>query len=254
MQSQSLLRAPAHRPAVCEEHTHARALLIANQALAGKNASERVAWALECLPGKSAVSSSFGAQSAVMLRLVTLAHPGIPVILVDTGYLFAETYRFIDSLSARLDLNLKVYRPTVSAAWQEARHGKRWEQGDDGINEYNAENKVEPMERALVELDVGTWFAGLRRAQDRGRERRQIVEGTAARWKVHPIVDWSDRDVHEFLKAHKLPYHPLWEKGYPSIGDHHSTRSLAEVSDPAELRFQGLTSECGIHAIDLGGL
>src|SRR5690606_12224952 len=110
------------------------------------------------------LSSSFGAQAAVTLHLVSRAKPDIPVVLIDTGYLFPETYRFIDELTERLELNLVVYRAPVSPAWQEARHGKRWEQGAAGIAAYNDEAKVEPMKRALRELEAGTWFAGLRRS------------------------------------------------------------------------------------------
>ena len=86
-------------------------------------------------------------------------------MLVDTGYFFPETYRFIDDLTARLKINLKVYRSATSAAWQEARHGQRWNQGLEGLDAYNQENKVEPMRRALRELGVNSSFAGLRRNQ-----------------------------------------------------------------------------------------
>lgn len=90
------------------------------------------------------------------LHLVNQIHPDIPVILTDTGYLFPETYRFIDELTDKLKLNLKVYRATESAARQEARYGKLWEQGVEGIEKYNDINKVEPMNRALKELNAQT--------------------------------------------------------------------------------------------------
>lgn len=215
-------------------------------------AEDRVAWALENLPGQYMLSSSFGAQSAVMLHMVPRQRPDIPVVLVDTGYLFPETYRFIDEMSDRLNLNLRVYRPQVSAAWQEARHGERWKQGKEALTQYNRDNKVEPMERALRELGVGTWFAGLRRAQASSREHRQFVEQSGERFKVHPIIDWTDRDVYDYLKKYDLPYHPLWDEGYVSIGDTHSTRSLAEVGSVEETRFGGVLRECGLHEIGLG--
>ncbi|MEM9058464.1 MAG: phosphoadenosine phosphosulfate reductase family protein, partial [Pseudomonadota bacterium] len=103
------------------------ALAQGNRCLKNLSAEARVRWALDRLPGTPMLSSSFGAQAAVMLHLVTRAQPAIPVVLIDTGYLFPETYRFVDTLTARLQLNLKVYRPELSAAWQEARHGRRWE-------------------------------------------------------------------------------------------------------------------------------
>lgn len=216
-------------------------------------AEERVAWALRHLPGRHIVSSSFGAQSAVMLHLLTEQKPDIPVVLVDTGYLFPETYRFIDELTDRLALNLKVYRPALSAAWQEARYGQRWSRGDDGLLAYNRDNKVEPMERALKELEVGTWFAGLRRDQSASRAATPFVEVSGERRKVHPIADWSSRDIHRYLRQHDLPYHPLWEKGYVSIGDVHTTRPITDVSSLEETRFFGTRRECGLHEMNFGG-
>ena len=220
--------------------------------LSGKSAQERVAWALETLPGRHIVSSSFGAQSAVMLHLVTRIEPAIPVVVIDTGYLFPETYRFIDRLVDELALNLHVVRPELSAAWQEARHGRRWEHGVEGIEEYNRDNKIAPMESALESLDVGTWFSGVRRAQSASRSATPFVESNGRRFKVHPIADWSDRDVYHYLKRHGLPYHPLRDKGYVSIGDVHTTRSLAEVASLDETRFFGLKRECGLHEMNFG--
>jgi phosphoadenosine phosphosulfate reductase len=230
-----------HEPAVLDE---------INADLERRSAEERVAWALEHLPGEHAMSSSFGAQAAVLLHMATRQLPSMPVVLIDTGYLFPETYRFIDDLVERLGLNLKVYQSRVSAAWLEARHGRLWEQGIDGIERYNELRKTEPMQRALQELGVKTWFAGLRRDQSRSRAGIRPLEWRDGRWKMHPIFDWNDRNVFDYMKAHALPYHPLWEEGYVSIGDWHTTRSLAEAGDAEATRFFGLKRECGIHGLD----
>jgi phosphoadenosine phosphosulfate reductase len=215
-------------------------------------AEERVAAALRTLPGQHIVSSSFGAQSAVMLHLVTQQKPDIPVVLIDTGYLFPETYQFVDELTAKLQLNLRVYRPKISGAWQEARHGKRWQDGLSGLEAYNQDNKVEPMQRAIEELGVGTWFSGVRRNQSIERANTPFVENSGDRFKVYPIADWTDKNVYDYLQKHGLPYHPLWDKGYVSIGDVHTTRSLAEVDSPEETRFFGLKRECGLHELNFG--
>jgi phosphoadenosine phosphosulfate reductase len=183
--------------------------------------------------------------------MVTRYRPDIPVIFIDTGYLFPETYEFVDQLTERLDLNLNVYSSQLSPAWQEARYGERWNRGVEGLAAYNRANKVQPMERALRELTVGTWIAGLRREQARSRAAVPFLSWSGDRWKVHPIADWKDRDIYQYLKRHELPYHPLWEKGYVSIGDIHTTRSLNDVDHVDETRFFGLTRECGLHDIDL---
>ena len=218
-----------------------------NGAFARLDAPARIERSLAILPGAYALASSFGAQAAVMLHLMTRSVPDIPVVLIDTGYLFPETYRFIDELAERLELNLKVYRSQASAAWQESRWGRLWEQGADGISRYNRLNKVEPMERALKDLGAGTWFSGLRRVQGKTRERVQPVQVQRGRYKVCPLFDWTDRQVGAYLREHRLPYHPLWDKGFVSIGDWHTTRSLAEAGDAEALRFFGLKRECGLH-------
>jgi phosphoadenosine phosphosulfate reductase len=228
----------------------ARALAELNRWLEGQDAADRVAWGIASLPQSRALSTSFGAQSAAALHLVTSQTPDIPVILIDTGYLFPETYRFADEMTQRLNLNLKVYRATLSRAWMEARYGRLWENGVEGIDEYNRVRKVEPMRRALDDLGVRTWFAGLRRAQARTRADADVLELKGGRWKFQPLVDWSDRDVWQYLKAHDLPYHPLWEEGYVSIGDVHTTSRWEPGMREEDTRFFGLKRECGIH-VDL---
>ena len=225
-----------------------------NDDLEQKTALERIEFAAENLPSNYSIASSFGAQSAVSLHMITQVMPKIPVILIDTGYLFPETYQFVDQLAEALDLDVHVYQSTMSPAWQEARYGKLWEKDTRALNEYNQRNKVEPMDRALNELEVGTWFAGLRREQSKSRHELPIVQTFKDRVKVHPIIDWSNRDIHQYLQKHHLPYNPLWEKGYVSIGDKHSTKPLTLGLSEEETRFGGSQRECGLHVDTLGGL
>ena len=225
-----------------------------NETLEKKTALERIEFAAENLPSNYSIASSFGAQSAVSLHMITQVMPKIPVILIDTGYLFPETYQFVDQLAEALDLDVHVYQSTMSPAWQEARYGKLWEKDTRALNEYNQRNKVEPMDRALNELEVGTWFAGLRREQSKSRHELPIVQTFKDRVKVHPIIDWSNRDIHQYLQKHHLPYNPLWEKGYVSIGDKHSTKPLMLGLSEEDTRFGGSQRECGLHVDTLGGL
>ena len=223
------------------------ALAATNAQLEALSAQQRVTWALEHLPGEFVLSSSFGIQAALMLHLVSQQKRDIPVILTDTGYLFPETYQFIDQLTERLRLNLKVYRADLSPAWQEARFGKLWEQGVEGIERYNQLNKVEPMARALSELNAKTWFSGLRREQSGSRGNLPVLAIQRGRFKFLPVIDWSNKDVFYYFKEHDLPYHPLWEQGYLSVGDTHTTTKWEPGMNEEETRFFGLKRECGLH-------
>src|SRR3984957_1193453 len=164
------------------------------------SAEERVRWALERFQTHTMLSTSFGVQSAVLLHMVTQQWSDIPVVMVDTRYLFPETYRFADQLTERLKLNLKVYRAEVSAAWLEARHGKMWEHGVEGIERYNEINKVEPMQRAIRELGVRGWITGLRRQQATSRKEVGVLQKQKDIVKIQPIIDWTDRMIWEYLK------------------------------------------------------
>lgn len=223
------------------------ALAEINNMLDTLSAEDRVIWGLENLPGQAVLTSSFGIQAAVSLHLVTRQKADIPVILTDTGYLFPETYQFIDQLTEKLDLNLQVFRAAQSPAWQEARYGKLWEQGVEGIERYNQINKVEPMNRALETLQGQTWFAGLRRDQSGSRAHLPVLAVKKGIFKLLPIIDWDNRQVYQYLQQHGLSYHPLWEQGYLSVGDTHTTRKWEPGMAEEETRFFGLKRECGLH-------
>lgn len=223
------------------------ALAQVNNQLDKLSAQDRISWALENLPGEFVLSSSFGIQAALLLHMVTRQKPDVPVILTDTGYLFPETYRFIDQLTEQLDLNLQVFRAEQSPAWQEARYGKLWEQGVEGIEKYNQINKVEPMNRAMQSLGASTWFAGLRRDQSGSRAHLPVLAIKRGIFKFLPIIDWDNRQVYQYLQQNGLSYHPLWDEGYLSVGDTHTTRKWEPGMAEEETRFFGLKRECGLH-------
>ena len=222
---------------------------LATTDLSSATAEERIRWAAGEHGNGLILSTSFGIQAAVMLHLATRVVPRIPVVFIDTGYHFPETYRFAADLSKRLQLNLKVYNPLLTAARQEALYGRRWEQGLDGLKAYNLDNKVEPMDRAVRELGATAWLAGLRRVQASTREGLSFVQVQNKITKVHPILDWDNRTVHRYLTAHDLPYHPLWDQGYVSVGDWHSSAPLQPGQTEEQTRFGGLKRECGLHEL-----
>lgn len=220
----------------------------ANAKLNQASAQEILRWAADTFGSGLVLSSSFGVQAAVMLHLATQVVPDIPVIFVDTGYLHGETYLFADALAKRLKLNLHVYQSPISPARMEALMGKLWEEPDpEALNRYDRLRKVEPMQRALRELGATAWLAGLRRGQTDHRASLEPVVRQGDIHKVHPILNWTGKQIHEYLKQHELPYHPLRDKGYASIGDWHSTRPITDQEHERAGRFKGLKQECGLH-------
>eukprot|EP01006_Ploeotia_vitrea_P061270 TRINITY_DN77662_c0_g1_i1.p1 TRINITY_DN77662_c0_g1~~TRINITY_DN77662_c0_g1_i1.p1 ORF type:complete len:256 (+),score=15.61 TRINITY_DN77662_c0_g1_i1:102-869(+) len=196
------------------------------------------------------VTTSFGIQSAVLLHLISRVNPNITVAFVDTGYLFDETYDYAEQLLAQLPLNLKVYSAAMTPAWQERKFGKLWEQGLSGLQQYNHMVKVEPMQRALRELKPKVWLSGLRATQSKGRSQRSLVEPhSTGCLKVHPILDWTDEDVDEYLDLYDLPKHPLVSEGYATVGDWHSSAPLEPGMTAEQTRFGGLARECGLHTL-----
>lgn len=218
-----------------------------NSLISNYSAEERVSWSLKNLPSTHIISSSFGIQSMVLLHIIIKQKCNIPVVLIDTGYLFPETYNFIDFMTKKHNLNLQVFRSKISPAWQEARYGKLWEKGIKGINFYNNMNKVQPMNFALNKLSVQTWFSGLRRNQSQSRNLLSYISIQKGVFKVLPILDWSNDKIHEYLKKNNLDLHPLSKNGYLSVGDVHTTVKYTPGMLEEETRFFGLKRECGLH-------
>ncbi|MBT5380321.1 MAG: phosphoadenylyl-sulfate reductase [Opitutae bacterium] len=222
-------------------------LVASNRELETLSPEERIAWAHEIFGIHLVMSSSFGLQSAVLLHMANTAVPGIPVVFVDTGYLFKETYRYVEQLEQKLDLNLKIYTSPITPARQEALSGKLWEKGVEGLEEYGLVRKVEPMSRALQELGATGWLTGLRREQSDSRKDRPFLELQNKTYKLHPIVDWDSSKVITYILKYDLPHHPLFDKGYLTLGDTHSTRKLEEGMSQKDTRYGGFKWECGLH-------
>ncbi|MBK1882984.1 phosphoadenylyl-sulfate reductase [Luteolibacter pohnpeiensis] len=214
--------------------------------LAPLRAGDRLRLLHERLGDRLVASTSFGIQAAVMLHLIHENAPEIPVVFIDTGFLFPETYQYIEELMSKLKIDLRVYQPTYSAARIQALWGNLWEKKQDGADRYGLITKVEPMNRALREIGADVWISGLRRSQSKTRADRPFAEQQKRTLKTYPILDWADAQVDLYYHQHELPRHPLASKGYVTMGDWHSTRP--EGTDGAEAtRFDGNRYECGLH-------
>ena len=215
---------------------------------AGLEPEQLVRWAVHEFGDQLAMSTSFGIQSAVTLHLVTSVRPDIPVIWVDTGYLPEETYAYAIELTRRLGLNLKVYESSMTPQAMEEKFGRLWESDEvDQLNLYDRIRKVEPMHRALDQLDVRGWISGLRAEQTDFRKKLPPIKRSKSRYRIYPILEWTSRDVYYYMEEHGLPQHPLFYQGYTTVGDKHSSRpTLPEESD-RDTRFRGKKQECGLH-------
>ena len=217
-----------------------------NAQLKPLEAEGRIEFLAERFSGRLLATTSFGLQAAVMLKLLKDHAPGIPIVFIDTGYLFAETYRYADHLQEELGFEVQVYSPAVTAARQEALYGKQWEGGPEGMDDYARVHKIEPMNRALRELGADVWISGLRRSQSSARSQRGFAEIQSKTLKGYPIIDWDDEKVERFIQDHGLPRHPLVAAGYVTMGDWHSTRPGSKSSKEST-RFNGEKYECGLH-------
>lgn len=221
-----------------------------NNQLAGKSALEIIEWAYATYGSGTVLSSSFGIQSAVMLNLARTVAKKIPVVWIDTGYLPRETYLFATSLTKQLDLDVRVYQSPITPARMEALYGKLWEiETPEAHKQYGFMRKVEPMQRALKELNATALLVGVRADQTSHRESMKVVNIYDGRLKICPILKWTKQDVEEYMAAHALPYHPLKAQGYESVGDAHSSRPVTEADKGNDRagRFNGVQQECGLH-------
>lgn len=209
-------------------------------------AGERIRLLHEQLGNRLVATTSFGIQAAVMLHLIHEHAPQIPVVFIDTGFLFPETYRYAEELIARLNINLRIYQPSVSAARMQALWGNLWDLEKEDADRYAMLTKIEPLNRALRETGADVWLSGLRRSQSKTRADRPLVEQQKKTLKAYPILDWADAQVELYFNQHDLPRHPLAAHGYVTMGDWHSTRPA--TGDAAEAtRFDGKKYECGLH-------
>jgi phosphoadenosine phosphosulfate reductase len=190
---------------------------------------------------------SFQAEDMVVLHLLRERRPNIPVLFLETGYHFAEVYRYRDQMTARYNLHLVNLVPAQTVAQQESQFGILYQTQPDRCCHLR---KVGPLFAALENYDI--WFTGLRRVQSPTRANLQIADrfplpSGKQLLKISPLAHWSDKDVWRFASDHDIPLLPLYDAGYTSIGCQPCT---ALPADPANLRsgrWAGRKLECGIH-------
>ena len=209
--------------------------------------SEAIRTIDEALTGAECVTSSFQAECVALVHMLIQRRPKIPVLFLDTGYHFAETYTYRDQIADRWNLNLINILPKLTVAEQESQFGILNQTAPDRCC---AIRKVEPLFGALESYE--TWFTGLRREQSKSRAALEVAadfklpSGKTLR-KISPLADWSTRDVWLYLKEHDIPMLPLYDQGYTSIGCEPCTSKPLDPNDARSGRWAGQKLECGIH-------
>jgi phosphoadenosine phosphosulfate reductase len=193
------------------------------------------------------VTSSFQAEDMVVVHMVRAAMGNVPVIFLDTGYHFAETYSYRDRLTQEWGLNLVNVLPSLTVAEQESQFGILNQTAPDRCC---GMRKVGPLFASLEPYRL--WFTGLRREQAKTRANLQAVDNFSLPTgkqlqKVSPLADWSTRDVWQYAEQHGIPLLSLYEKGYTSIGCEPCTSLPFDPNDPRSGRWGGRKQECGIH-------
>lgn len=222
-------------------------LELANKELEDKFPHEIIRWAVDTFWPDIAMSSSFQTQSLPLLHIVSQVAPELPIIFIDTGYHFPETLAFRDKLIQEWGLNVRVVKADVSRHEVIKRYGSDLYRYDPDLCCYV--HKVEPMRKAIRELKA--WITGIRRDQTPERANIRIVEQTAdGVIRVHPLAKWTRRDIWRYIYEHDLPLHPLFSKGYLSVGCAPCTRPVYSEDDERSGRWYGWEKrECGLHTI-----
>ncbi|SFK44328.1 phosphoadenylyl-sulfate reductase [Methylocapsa palsarum] len=202
----------------------------------------------EFFPGKIALVSSFGAESSVLLHMVSQIDKSAPVLFIDTKVLFPETLDYCDRLVAHLDLrNVKVIRPDELRLAEQDPEDFLWSSDPDRCCEIR---KVEPLAKALEGYDA--WITGRKRFQAQTRASLPLFENDEGRVKINPLAGWTASALLSYIDVNGLPRHPLVAKNFPSIGCIPCTSPVKPGEDSRAGRWRGRGKlECGLHSSTL---
>jgi phosphoadenosine phosphosulfate reductase len=217
-----------------------------NNLFRDQDAAELVASVIGAdLLGETALVSSFGAESAILLHLVTRVAPDMPVLFLDTGKHFPETLAYRDTLTKYLGLNIVNLTPDPDDLAAKDATELRWSYDPDGCC---AIRKVKPLEKAMERFDSSiTGRKGFQSSTRQGLPRFEL-DGDTGRLKFNPLANWTREQIDAYFASHDLPHHPLEAEGYPSIGCSPCTSKVQPGEDPRSGRWRGWDkTECGIH-------
>lgn len=208
-----------------------------------------LSWAFRSFGNRVAICSAFGVEGMVLIDMASHVRKDVRLFTVDTEFLFPETYNLMEKIEERYGITIERVYPLLSPEVQERLHGPAlWARDPDQCCNLR---KVEPLRRKLRELDA--WITSIRRDQTVVRANARKIEWDAnfGLVKINPLVDWSAKQVWRYIHDHDVPYNPLHDRGYPSIGCTHCTRAVQPGEDARAGRWPGFAkTECGLHVIE----
>ena len=224
-----------------------------NQKLLDMTAQEILIWGHKKFENEFAITTSFGIQSSVLLNMICQLklQKKIKIFWIDTGYLPQETYYYAEKLINYLSLEIEVLQSELSPARMEALHGKLWETNKaSDLDKYHELRKIKPLENALEKYNIQCWASGIRSSQTKDRNKMNLLDLIRERLSLRPILNWSNKDIFYYMEENNLPAHPLFIKGYSTVGDWHSSSPDSIEIKGRSTRFGGIKQECGIHIND----
>ena len=221
-----------------------------NQELIDMKPQEMLTWGYKKFENQFAITTSFGIQSSVLLNMVSklCLQRKIKIFWIDTGYLPPETYQYAEKLMEDLSLEVEVLQSKLSSARMEAIYGKLWETNKvSDLDKYHELRKIKPLENGLEKHNIYCWASGVRAGQTENRNKMRFVDIIRKRLSLRPLLNWTNKDIFYYMKENNLPAHPLFSKGYSTVGDWHSSTPDGIQTKGRDTRFGGIKEECGIH-------
>lgn len=224
----------------------------ANKVLEGEPPQAILRWAVEQYHPRLTMATAFGAEGCCLIHLLADIEPGVRIFNLDTGYQFAETLELRERIKERYGIEVEYIRPDLTVPEYEAEHrGPLYVLQPDRCCH---DRKIVPLRRAIVGYDA--WISAIRKDQTTHRAQAGVVQwdGKFGLVKVNPLLNWTKRDVWAFIAKHEVPYNPLHDQGYPSIGCWPCTRPVADGQDERAGRWAGTgKKECGLHIMEQEG-
>jgi phosphoadenosine phosphosulfate reductase len=225
------------------------ALAATNHRLQAASPGEILRWAVEQFQPRLTMATAFGAEGCCLIHMLADIEPAVHVFNLETGYQFPETLALRECLRERYGIEVELIRPELTVAEYEALHGGPLYRDDP--DRCCHDRRIVPLRRTLARRDA--WLSGIRRDQTADRALAEVVQWDAkfGLVKVNPLLNWTRGDVWNFIAANDVPYNPLHDNGYPSIGCAPCTGAVAEGEDERAGRWRGLgKTECGLHLIE----